>query len=139
VKEKDANAIEADIVTKENALGHVMHRIRRRWPKVRILVRGGSQLLRPGSARFAASPALRLHPRPADQCEARCHRCALARAVREPSRGWSVQEVRRMHQLTNKSRTWSREEKVIARVEATEIGSDARFVVTNLTERAKVV
>jgi hypothetical protein len=44
-----------------------------------------------------------------------------------------------MHQLTNKSRTWSREEKVIARVEATEIGSDARFVVTNLTGRAKVV
>jgi hypothetical protein len=48
-------------------------------------------------------------------------------------------KVRRMHQLTYRSRTWSREEKVVARVEATEMGSDARFVVTNLAGRAKVL
>jgi hypothetical protein len=44
-----------------------------------------------------------------------------------------------MHQLTYQARRWTREEKVIARVEATEMGSDARFIVTNLTGRAKVL
>ena len=33
---------------------------------------------------------------------------------------------------------WGRAEKVIARVEATELGTDARFIVTNLTGAARI-
>ena len=35
--------------------------------------------------------------------------------------------------------SWSHNEKVIARVEATALGTDARFVVTNLPGRAKIL
>jgi hypothetical protein len=48
--------------------------------------------------------------------------------------------VRRFHQFAYRSQKhWTRTRKVIARVEATEQGSDARFVVTSLEGRAKVL
>jgi Transposase DDE domain group 1 len=39
--------------------------------------------------------------------------------------------VRRFHQFAYAAASWSRHEKVIARIEATDLGSDARFIVTN--------
>ncbi len=120
-------------------LWHVIRRIRRRWPSVRILVRANSHYCAPevldllrrlrcdyilGLPINVKLDAIAAPWR--EQCERR----------REAGRS---KKVRRMHQLTCKSRTWSREEKVIARVEATEMGSDARFVVTSLTGRAKVL
>ena len=47
--------------------------------------------------------------------------------------------MRRFHQFTYAAGTWTRPEKVIARVEATKLGKDTRFVVTNLPGRAKVL
>jgi hypothetical protein len=58
-----------------------------------------------------------------EQCQWRC----------KPSLG----KVRRFHQFTYAAASWSQEEKVIARVEATELGTDARFIVTNLAGRGK--
>jgi hypothetical protein len=117
-------------------LWHVIHRIRRHWPKVHILVRGDSHywaqqvldLLRRLRCDYilglAINPTLDALAAPwREQCEKR----------RKFGR------VRRMHRLTYQARRWTREEKVIARVEATEMGSDARFIVTNLTGRAKVL
>ena len=46
-------------------------------------------------------------------------------------------KVRRFFQTRYGARSWSKERKVIARVEATEQGSDVRFIVTNLPGRAK--
>ena len=45
--------------------------------------------------------------------------------------------MRRFHQFTYKAKSWATKEKVIARVEATSLGQDARFIVTNLQGRAK--
>ena len=45
--------------------------------------------------------------------------------------------MRRFHQFQYAAESWAREEKVIARVEATELGTDARFIVTNLAGRGK--
>ena len=45
--------------------------------------------------------------------------------------------MRRFHQFQYKAGAWSRPHKVIARVEATALGTDARFVITNLSGRAK--
>jgi hypothetical protein len=117
-------------------LWHAIRRIRRHWPKVSILVRGDSHycaqevldLLRRLRCDYilglAINPTLDAIAAPwREQCEKR----------RKAGR------VRRMHQLTYRARRWTREEKVIARVEATEMGSDARFIVTNLTGRAKVL
>jgi hypothetical protein len=45
--------------------------------------------------------------------------------------------VRRFHQLSYRAREWSRSRKVIARVGATHMGTDVRFIVTNLEGRSK--
>jgi hypothetical protein len=47
--------------------------------------------------------------------------------------------VRRFHQLPYRTREWSRSRKVIARAEATSLGTDARFIVTNLDGRRKTL
>ena len=115
----------------------VIARIRHHWPKVRILIRGDGHycapevldLLRrldcdyilglPGNATLAAMA------KPwREQCEMR----------------WGPRRrpvVRRFHQFQYGGRSWTRTETVIARIEATALGSDARFVVTSLTGRAK--
>ena len=48
-------------------------------------------------------------------------------------------KVRRFHQLPYRAQSWSRSRKIIARVEATEMGTDARFIVTNLEGRGKTL
>ena len=47
--------------------------------------------------------------------------------------------VRRFHQLSYRARQWSRSRKLIARVEATHMGTDVRFIVTNLEGRSKTL
>ena len=64
---------------------------------------------------------------------------ALAEPWREQCR-WRWKpgvKVRRFQQIRYAAESWVREEKVIARVEATELGTDARFIVTSLTGRGK--
>ncbi len=45
----------------------------------------------------------------------------------------------RLFQTGYRAKSWSRERKVIARVEATSKGSDIRFIVTNLSGKAKML
>lgn len=120
-------------------LRHVIRRIRRHWPDVRILVRGDSHYCAPEVLdllrHLRCDYILGLSINPALNALATPWREQCARR-REAGR---FKKVRRMHQLIYRSRTWSQEEKVIARVEATEMGSDARFVVTSLTGRGKVL
>ena len=47
--------------------------------------------------------------------------------------------MRRFHQLPYRAREWSRSRKLIARVEATPMGTDVRFIVTNLEGRGKTL
>jgi hypothetical protein len=122
----------------ERVLRNVIHRIRSHWPTVRILVRGDSHycgpqvlaLLRRLDCQYilglAISPKLDKMARPWRE------RCANRTKPARP-------KVRRFHQFTYKARSWAVAEKVIARVEATALGADARFVVTNLPGRGKVL
>ena len=117
-------------------LGHVIQRIRRQWPNVDVLVRGDGHYCAPevldllrrlrcdyilGLSRNKTLDALAAPWR--EQCQWRW----------KPSLG----RVRRFHQFNYAADSWSRQEKVIARVEATVMGTDARFIVTNLNGRAK--
>ena len=117
---------------------HVVHRIRRHWPKVAILVRGDGH--------YCAPEVLDL---------LRKRRCDYIlglptnRTLEVRAAPWHEQcrwrwkpgltRVRRFHQLQYAAGSWTQEEKVIARVEATALGTDARFIVTNLPGRAKVL
>ena len=119
-------------------LRHVIARIRRHWPHVEILVRGDSH--------YCSEPALAL-------LEAmRCNYIigfAINSKLLEIAAPWRGQcdmrrskmkpTVRRFHQLPYKAREWSRSRKLVARVEATDMGTDARFIVTNLEGRGKTL
>jgi len=119
-------------------LRHVIRRIRRQWPNVAILVRGDSH--------YCSEPALAL-------LEAmRCDYIigfAINSKLLEIAAPWREQcdlrrsrmkpVVRRFHQLAYRAREWSRPRKLVARVEATSIGTDVRFIVTNLEGRAKTL
>jgi Transposase DDE domain group 1 len=119
-------------------LWHVIHRIRRHWPQSRILIRGDGHYCAPEvldllrrlkcdySLGLPVNATLALMAQPwLEQCRWR----------------WkpALTKVRRFHQFQYAAGSWSHNEKVIARVEATALGTDARFVVTNLCGRAKIL
>ena len=119
-------------------LRHVIRRIRRQWPNVAILVRGDSH--------YCSEPALAL-------LEAmRCDYIigfAINSKLLEIAAPWREQcdlrrsrmkpVVRRFHQLAYRAREWSRSRKLVARVEATALGTDVRFIVTSLEGRGKTL
>ena len=119
-------------------LRHVIGRIRKHWPHVAILVRGDSH--------YCSEPALAL-------LEAmRCDYIigfAINSKLLEIAAPWRVQcdmrrsrmkpTVRRFHQLPYRAREWSRSRKLVARVEATDLGTDVRFIVTSLEGRGKTL
>jgi Transposase DDE domain group 1 len=119
-------------------LRHVVGRIRKHWPNVQILVRGDSH--------YCSEPALALLE--SMRCDyilgfaINSKLLELAAPWREQCamrRCWTKPTVRRFHQLPYRAREWSRSRKLIARVEATALGTDARFIVTNLQGRGKVL
>ena len=120
-------------------LRHVIRRIRKHWPQRRD----------PGARRqplLCAEPALALLE--AMRCDyilgfainsKLLEIAAPWREQCERRRRSSSPTVRRFHQLPVRGREWSRSRKVIARVEATDLGTDARFIVTNLEGRGKTL
>ena len=118
-------------------LRHVIYRIRRHWPKVRILIRGDSHYCAPEVLNLLRRLdcdyilGLSINPKLAAMAKPWLATCT--------ERWWPGRPVRRFHQFKYQAGTWGNQEKVIARVEATDNGSDVRFVVTNLPGRAKIL
>ncbi len=118
-------------------LSHVIRRIRAHWPRVVITVRGDGHygapevmdaLERMGCLYILGLPGnARLKNIAHPWCEDVATRRALA----------GKPKVRRFFQTAYAARSWSKERRVIARVEATALGADVRFIVTNLTGRSK--
>jgi hypothetical protein len=117
-------------------LRHVIKRIRKHWPQVKILVRGDSH--------YCGEPVLKmLETKGCDYILGFAINERLAK-LSKPWRGqcearrfeWQAR-VRRFHQFNYAAGSWSMKRRVIARVEATAMGTDARFIVTNLSGRAK--
>jgi Transposase DDE domain group 1 len=118
-------------------LKHVIGRIRRHWPKVMILVRGDSHYGRSEVMDwcdangvdyifgFSGNPVLHEMLRPlADEL---CVRRAITGA--EKRRTWKG--------LCYGAKSWHSVRRVIARLEATTLGLDIRYVVTSLRGSAK--
>ena len=119
-------------------LRHVIRRIRKHWPRVDILVRGDSH--------YCSEPALALlehlgcdyiigfaiNAKLMEIAAPWREQCDWRRSKMKPT-------VRRFHQLLYRAREWSRSRKIVARVEATALGTDVRFIVTNLGGRGKTL
>ena len=116
---------------------HVVKRIRRRWPKVRILVRGDSHYARPEAMDwcevngvdyvFGLAGNAVLHERVRAVADDLCVR--RAEAGDEKRRTWT--------EFRYAAKSWTRERRVIARLEASTQGFDARYVVTTLAGSAE--
>ena len=119
-------------------LRHVVRRIRKHWPSVRILVRGDSHYLSPETLDFLQ----------ASGCDYILG-LAINEKLKEIAVPWLAQcdvrrcqnqrKVRRFHQFQYAARSWTRKHNVIARIEATDLGADARSIVTNLSGRGKTL
>jgi hypothetical protein len=118
-------------------LRHLVKAIRRRWPRVEIVIRGDSHYARPEAMAwlernrvhyvFGLAGNRVLLDRVADLAED----TAVRRAEED------TDKIRRFHDFRYAAKTWTVERRVIARIEATRQGSDTRFVVTNLTGTAR--
>ena len=118
-------------------LKHITRRLRRHWPKTRICWRGDSHYARPEAMDWceengvdyifglAGNDVLGDHARDAadDLCVRR------AEAGEEKSRGFAAFDYA--------AKSWAKPRRVIARLEASSRGLDARFIVTTLAGSAE--
>jgi hypothetical protein len=116
----------------------VIRRIRKHWPKVAILVRGDSPYGRPEAMDwcednrvfyafgFGTNAALAALAAPLNEDVAVRRALAGAKA-----------KVRRFGSFGYAAKGWGQERRVVARVEASALGTDTRFVVTNLADKPK--
>ena len=110
----------------------LVRRIRARWPKTRILLRGDGHYARPEAMAWCEANGLQyvfglpgskpLSRKVEDKADA----VRTARAVGDKP------VVRDYAETRHKAGSWDRERRAVARIEATRLGLDIRFVVTNV-------
>ena len=113
-------------------LRHVVGAIRRRWPKVDILVRGDSHYGRLEAMSWCERNRVAYVFGLAGNKVLLARVAALAETVALERVGGGAGKVRRHDELRHAAKTWAAARRVIARVEASDKGTDSRFVVTNL-------
>ncbi len=113
-------------------LRHVIRAIRRRWPKVDILVRGDSHYGRLEAMSWCERNRVAYVFGLAGNKVLLAHVASLAETAALERVEGAAAKVRRHAELAYAAKTWDAERRVIARVEASERGADSRFIVTNL-------
>jgi Transposase DDE domain group 1 len=111
----------------------LVRHIRQSWPSTRIMLRGDSHYARPEAMDwceangviylFGLAGSEPLIAKVEETADAVRTRRALEKA----------EVIRDFAETTHRAKSWSRERRAIARIEATRLGLDVRFVVTNLT------
>jgi hypothetical protein len=114
-------------------LRRLVREIRSHWPRVEILIRADSHYCAPEVLDFCRAADLDFVLGVASTTTLRRHVEALeqsttARRAAMPGAG----KLRRYKEFLDGAGSWSRVERIIARVEAGPQGADTRFVVTNL-------
>jgi hypothetical protein len=117
-------------------LRRLLRAIRANWPRTEILVRGDSHYCAPEVLDFCRANGLDFILGVAPTSTLRRHIEGLEAATKtlyeaEPKDG----KARRFKEFYDGATSWSRVERVIARVEVGAQGPDTRFVVTNLQQR----
>lgn len=117
-------------------LRRLLRAIRANWPKTQIMLRGDSHYCCPEVLDFCRVEGLGYILGVAPTTTLRRHIGDLeaslkARYEAAPKQG----KARRFREFYDAAQSWSRVERVIARVEAGAEGPDTRFVVTNLKKR----
>jgi hypothetical protein len=113
-------------------LRHVIRRIRARWPRVEVLVRGDSHYGRPEAMSWCERHRVGYVFGLAGNKVLLRRVAALAEEAALERLDGEAAKVRRYGEFAYAAKTWNTERRVIARVEASDKGADSRFVVTNL-------
>src|SRR5215216_5291320 len=113
-------------------LRHLIRRIRARWPKVGILVRGDSHYGRHEAMSWCERNRVGYVLGLAGNRVLLGRVAGLAEEVAVRRVEGEIGKVRRYTEFRYAAKTWSTERRVVARVEASGRGGDSRFVVTNL-------
>ena len=113
-------------------LRHVIRAIRRRWPRVDILVRGDSHYGRPEAMAWCERNRVAYLFGLAGNKVLLRRVAGLAEEVAMRRVQGEAVKVRRYGEFAYAAKTWGTERRVLARVEASDKGADSRFVVTNL-------
>ena len=116
-------------------LRRVIRQIRANWPKTQILLRADSHYCTPEVLSWCRAEGIDYILGVAPTTTLRRHVKTLeastkARFDADPGNG----KVRRFKEFLDGAKSWSRVERIIARVEATALGTDSRFIVTSLTK-----
>src|SRR4051794_26857476 len=118
-------------------LPHVIRAIRKRWPRVDILMRGDSHYGRPEAMAWCERNRVGYVFGLAGNKVLLRRVAALAEETALERVEAGADKVRRFGEFAYAAETWSTERRVIARVEASDKGIDSRFVVTNLAGTAR--
>lgn len=110
----------------------LVRRIRTRWPTTRITIRGDSPYARPEGRGFCEQTDLSSLFGLAGTRPLTAKVQDVADAVRTHRAGEDHEVVRGFAETQHQAGSWSCERRVIARLEATRLGLDLRFVVTHL-------
>jgi len=114
-------------------LRRLLRAIRANWPATQILIRGDSHYCCPEVIDFCRANDLGFILGVTPSTTLRRHVETLeANAKARFKAGAKTAKVRRFKELYDGAASWSRVERIIARVEAGPDGSDTRFIVTNL-------
>jgi hypothetical protein len=117
-------------------LRRLARHIRKSWPKTRILFRGDGHYARPEAMTWCESnrvdyvfglPGTKPLSKKVEE---------TADAVRTERAIGDKDVVRSYAETRHKAKSWDKERRAIARIEATRLGLDIRFVVTNLEHGA---
>jgi hypothetical protein len=122
-------------------LRRLLRAIRAHWPKTRIMLRGDSHYCAPEVLDFCRANGLDYILGVAPTTTLRRHIQVLEASVKASYEAAPKQgKARRFKAFYDGAASWSRVERVVARVEAGAEGPDTRFVVTNLeTRNARVL
>lgn len=114
-------------------LRRLLRAIRANWPQTQILIRGDSHYCTPQVIDFCRANKLDfiLGLAPTKPLQKHVEALEKSSAARFEA-GSKNKKARRFKEFYDGAESWSRVERIIARVEAGEQGTDSRFIVTNL-------
>ncbi len=115
-------------------LRRLVRAIRGHWPRVEILIRADSHYCAPEVLDFCRAEGLDFMLGVAPTTTLRRHVEALESSTAALRTGTG--KLRRYKEFLDGAGSWSRVERIIARVEAGPDGTDTRFIVTNLSNGA---
>jgi len=114
-------------------LRRLLRAIRANWPVAQILIRADSHYCCPGVIDFCRANGVDFILGVAPTATLRGHVEALETSTKfRFDTGAKKAKLRRFKEFYDGAASWSRVERIIARVEAGEEGTDTRFIVTNL-------